>query len=70
MENSRNWYAVLRDNEDGDCDTGSFDWDEAVEMAKNMGYERIAEINGNYDENGDPTTDTLCVAMYIAGEDF
>ena len=35
MENNRNWYAVLRDNEDGD-----------------------------------PTVDPICVAVYIAGEDF
>lgn len=70
MGNSRNWYAIQRDAEDNDWGTGSFDWDEAVEMAKARGYEQIAEIDGGYDENGDPTTDAICVAEYHAGEDF
>lgn len=34
MENNRNWYAIQRDAEDNDWGTGSFNWDEAVEMAK------------------------------------
>ena len=28
------WFAVEMDEEDGDWGTGSFDWNEAVEMAK------------------------------------
>lgn len=70
MESKRNWYAVQRNAEDADWGTGSFDWDEAVEMAKTRGYEQIAEIDGNYDSNGDATTDEICVAEYHVGEDF
>lgn len=70
MENNRNWYAIQRDAEDNDWGTGSFDWDEAVEMAKAKGYEQIAEIDGQYNEDGDPTVDPICVSVYIAGEDF
>ena len=39
-------------------------------MAKAKGYEQIAEIDGQYNEDGDPTVDPICVAVYIAGEDF
>lgn len=70
MSKYGNWYAILRDDEDNDWGSGSFDWDEAVRMAKAAGFEQIAEINGNYDDNGDPTIDTLCVAVYYAGKDF
>ena len=37
---------------------------------KAKGYERIAEIDGHYNEAGDPTGDPICIAEYIAGEDF
>lgn len=70
MENNINWYAIQRDAEDNDWGTGSFDWDEAVEMAKDKGYEQIAKIDGHYNEDGDPTVDPICVAVYISGEDF
>lgn len=70
MENKKNWYAIQRDTEDNDWGTGSFDWETAVEMAKAKGYERIAEIDGSYNINGDPTKDPICVAEYINGEDF
>lgn len=66
----KNWYAVLRDRDDNDWGTGSFDWDEAVKMAKAYGFEQIAEIDGGYDEDGNETTDPICVAEYISGEDF
>lgn len=69
MEN-KNWYAVLADAEDTDWGTGSFIWDEAVEKAKRYGYERIAEIDGGYNEAGEATTDPICVAVYTSGEDF
>ncbi len=57
------WYAVLRDMEDNDWGTGSFDKDEAVEMAKRMECKYVATINANYDENGNATTDGECVAL-------
>ena len=70
MESKRNWYAIQRDADDNDWGTGSFDWDEAVKMAKSKGCQQIAEIDGGYDENGATTTDPICVAEYHAGEDF
>lgn len=66
----KNWYAVLNDRDDSDWGTGSFDWSEAVAMAKSRGCEMIAEIDGGYDEGGHETTDPICVAEYISGEDF
>ncbi len=70
MSSNGNWYAVQRDREDSDWGTGSFDWDEAVAMAKSRGCLLIAEIDGQYDDNGEPTVDPICVAEYISGEDF
>lgn len=70
MENKKNWYAIQRDAEDNDWGTGSFEWEEAIEMAKKKGYERIAEIDGQYNEDGEPTVDPICIAEYMAGEDF
>lgn len=66
----KNWYAVLNDRDDNDWGTGSFDWSEAVKMAKSRGCEMIAEIDGGYDEDGHETADPICVAEYISGEDF
>ena len=66
----KNWYAVLNNRDDNDWGTGSFDWSEAVKMAKSRGCEMIAEIAGGYDEDGHETTDPICVAEYISGEDF
>lgn len=39
-------------------------------MAKGRGCELIAEIDGGYDEAGHETTDPICIAEYISGEDF
>lgn len=65
------WYAAQRNADDNDWGTGSFDFDEAVRLAKDMGEEsRIAAIDGDYDENGNETTDPICVAEYYNGEDF
>lgn len=66
----KNWYAVLDDASDSDWGCGSFDWNEAVKMAKMWGCEQIAEIDGGYDEDGHETTDPICIAEYISGEDF
>lgn len=66
----KNWYAVMKD-EYSDWGDGSFDWDEAVAMANSdEEYTLIAEIDGNYDENGNATSDTECVAEYYKGKDF
>ena len=65
------WYAALRDNEDQDWGTGSFDFDEAVAMAKEMGEDSIVTaIDGNYDDDGNATSDEIAVAEYHNGEDF
>lgn len=54
------WYAVMRDSEDTDWGYGSFDLDEAKEMAKTLGDEAyIAAIDGGYDESGNATTDPI-----------
>lgn len=55
MENKKLWYAVLRDREDNDWGSGSYNYDEAVKMVQpylsDGGY--IAVI----DEGNDP----ICV---------
>lgn len=55
------WYAIERDAEDNDWGTGSYDYNEAVEMAKRSGCDRIAVI----DDGDDP----ICVNV-IMEEDF
>ena len=65
-----NWYAIIKVREDNDWGTGSFSWDEAVELAKASDCELIAEIDGGYDEDGNATADPICVAEYFSGEDF
>lgn len=65
------WYAALTDREDIDWGTGSFDFDEAVEMAKELGDNSIiAAIDAGYDEDGNETCDAICVAEYVNGIDF
>ena len=53
-----NWYAVQATTEDA-WDMGSYDWDEAVEIANERGEDIIAEIQ-----------DDICIAEYHRGEDF
>ena len=55
------WYAVQMNREDNDWGTGSFDLDEAKEMAKKYPEGLIAVIDGGYDENGNATTGPICV---------
>ena len=58
----KKWYAVEKDADDFDGGTGSFDYSEAVEMAKAYGPEaRIAVI-----EDG---PDPICVEV-IEYKDF
>lgn len=45
------WYAVMMDKEDTDWGTGSHDLDEAMDMARRMGAEKIAVI----EDGADPT---------------
>lgn len=61
MEN-KIWYAVEMDAEDNDWGTGSYDYNEAVEIARRMGPDsRIAVIEmGN---------DPICTEV-IMQEDF
>lgn len=65
------WYAVLRDREDNDWGTGSFDLEEAKAMVMEDHPEEgfIAVIDANYDENGNATTEGECVEE-IMQEDF
>ena len=49
MASNRLWYAVQMSPDD-DWGTGSFDFDEAVEMAQSIGSQLIAVI-----ENGECT---------------
>ena len=55
MMESKKWYAVQTDRTD-DWGTGSYDYDEAVQMLKEQGYGLIAVI----DEGNDPSG-ALCV---------
>lgn len=57
---SKKWYAVEMDRDDNDWGTGSYDFDEAVKMAKRMGAEIIAVI-----EMGD---DPICVEEIYTDE--
>lgn len=54
------WYAVQRDIDDNDWGTGSYDMQEAITMAKEHGYERIAVI----EEGNDP----ICVEEIMVAD--
>lgn len=70
MQNKKIWYAVQKDRED-DWGTGSFDYNEAVEMCKNDDrYTLIVAIDGDYDDNGIEHTEPIAIAEYIKGVDF
>lgn len=66
------WYAVLRDREDNDWGSGSFDYEEAVQMAKERNAELIAVIRtGFFEPEGYiPAGDPICIEELQAGEDF
>lgn len=55
------WYAVMIDRDDCDWGTGSFYMETAKEMATHYDNGFIAVIDGGYDENGNATTDPICV---------
>ncbi len=57
------WYAVMRDYEDTDWGTGSFDLEEAKEMARMEESDDayVVAIDGEYNDDGDPTTDPVAV---------
>ena len=63
------WYAVMMDREDTDWGYGSFDLDEAKAKASKYPESYIAVIDGGYDEDGNETTDPICVDE-IMQEDF
>ena len=64
------WYAILRDEGDGDWGSGSFDLEEAIQMCINADFTQIAVIDGNYDEDGNEHSDTICVDLLFRGADF
>lgn len=61
------WYAVMIDGDDNDWGCGSFDksFAETKTAELNQGLDEptayIAVIDAGYDEDGNPTTDPLCV---------
>jgi len=61
FEENRFWYAVMRDREDDDWGTGSYDLEEAKEMCRQYPEGYIAVIK----EGADP----ICVEE-IEKEDF
>lgn len=63
MENKKLWYAILRDEEDNDWGSGSFDKDEAISMAKAQNFKQIAVVDADYDDEGNGTTDPLCIEI-------
>lgn len=65
----KHFYAVMTDREDTDWGTGSFDLDQAKEMAKKYENGFIAVIDAGYDADGNATTDGVCIDE-IAQEDF
>ena len=55
------WYAVMVDRDFEDWGNGSFDLDEAREMLRDLPDGYIAVIDANYDEDGNATSDAICV---------
>ena len=47
LESVSTWYAVLKDEEDTDHGTGSFDYHEAVNMAKERDCHYIASVTAD-----------------------
>lgn len=58
------WYAILMDDFDNDWGTGSFDEKKACQKARDMGAKKIAEIDADYDEDGEPHSDPICIREY------
>ena len=55
------WFAVVSDEEDTDWGTGSFDYEEAVKMAKEDGYWAVLTIKGIWvGEDGECLVDPIC----------
>lgn len=50
-EENKMWYAVLRDREDNDWGTGSYDLEEAKQMCKDLGKEAYIAV---IEEGNDP----------------
>ncbi|MBR0341548.1 MAG: hypothetical protein IJH64_04785 [Oscillospiraceae bacterium] len=47
---TKTWYAAMRDHDDNDWGTGSYNLDDAKEMARNMGedaYIAVIDMSGN-----------------------
>ena len=63
MENKKLWYAILRDEDDNDWGTGSFDKEETITVAKAHNFKRIAVVDADYDDEGNETTDPLCIEI-------
>lgn len=64
----RFWYAIERDEQDADWGMGSFDLTEAIEMAKKNECQYIAKIDADYDENGEETTEAICIGVNAVEE--
>lgn len=57
------WYAIQMDEDDNDWGTGSFDKDEAIKMAQERGYKFVATIAGEWDVDGEPITEGICIEV-------
>lgn len=55
------WHAVQTSIEDTNLGTGSFDFNEALRMAKQYPESMIAVIDGEYDEDGNATVEPICI---------
>lgn len=64
------WYAVETDINDADWSMGSWNLLEAICIAHNQNCKFIAEIDGEFDENGTATADPICTNVYTLGKDF
>lgn len=59
------WYAIVDDENDNDWGYGSFDFDEAVQMAKTNGCEIVLTIQGEWkNEESESAIDPICVGEY------
>lgn len=69
MESKKYWYAVQFDRDD-DLGTGSFNLDESIAIANRNSAEIIAVIDANYNDDGEATSDYICVEELTRGVDF
>lgn len=70
MENTNYWYALQVNKDDIDWGDGTYDKGEAIRIAKERNYYRIAIIDEGIDPKGIEHNSPLCIGELINGEDF